>query len=317
MAACAAAGMAAALLGAQAPSPSPASAAAKDVEPEDVVATIGGVKVTAGMLQKLRSNLPPQFQQAVSRMNKKAFLKSYAELSTLARLAEKEEIPEREPYKDQLAFLRMNFLAQSYLAALNARIEVSPAELQKYYNDNKSNHEEALVRTIYVAFSPNADKQTNADPKAKKLLTEAEAKAKAENLAAQLRQGADFAKLAQENSDDATSAQKGGDLGGIKKNSPGIPAEVKQFIFALQPGEISAPLRQPAGYYVFKLDSVRTTPFEEVRASLTSTVQSLKVKAEIDRILATVEITYDNEAYFTEAPAAPATPPAAPPAPRP
>ena len=300
-------------LGAQTPPANPPANAAGKVRPDEVVATIEGEKFTAGRVQQLRGRVPPPFAQAVSRMNNKMFVKSYAELLALARRAEQEKLDEQDPYKDQLAFLRMNFLAQSYLNSMTRKISVSQAELEQYYNQHKSEYEEAGVKAIYIAFSPTAGKQPAADPQAKKPLTEDQAKAKAESLVAELKKGADFEKLARESSDDATSAKKGGSIGAVKRNAGDIPSELRDAIFGLKAGEITAPVRQSAGFYIFKLDSIRTVPYTEVAANIGAIVQGQKVRAELDQILASAKVTYDSESFFSEP--APTPPPPAPPGP--
>ena len=299
-------------LPAQTPNQTPAPAhphAAKPAGPDDVVATINGEKITPRKIQELRQSLPPQFQQAVSRMDEKAFLKSYAELLTMSQLAEKAKVVEHDPYRSQFAFLRMNFLAQAFLDHLNKNTPVIQDDYKRYYDEHKAEFQEAGVRTIYVAFSPNASAAPSNDPKAKRPLTEEQAKAKAESIWARLKKGADFAKLAEENSDDKASAEKGGDIGLIKGNSGGVPGELKTVIFSLKAGEMSVPVRQPAGFYIFKVESARTVPFEEAVVLMAPAVQSMKVKQELDKIMQSIQITYDNEAFFNaEAPAPPASP---------
>ncbi len=77
------------------------------------------------------------------------------------------------------------------------------------------------------------------------------AKRKAEGLRAQAAGGADFAQLAQANSEDI-SAQQGGDLGFFGKGSM-VPA-FEQAAFALQPGQISPVIETPYGYHVIKVE---------------------------------------------------------------
>ncbi len=291
------------LLLAQAPPP-------KRVEQDEVVATMDGEKLTPARIEELRESLPPQFRQAAGRMDNKQFLKSYAELLALSKLAEKEKTAELEPYKSQLAFLRMNFLAQTYVDHLSRQIHPSQEDLLKYYNEHKSEYEEASVRGIYVAFSPSTAKPEASSANAKKSVTEEQARAKAEGLRAQLKKGADFAKLAKENSDDASTADKGGDLGPLKRSSTSLPADVKNAIFGLKPGDISGPVRQPAGFYIFQLEKIRTLPFEEVSVNIAPMIQGIKMKEELDRIRNSIKITYDNESFFshTERPAPPPNP---------
>jgi peptidyl-prolyl cis-trans isomerase C len=281
---------------AQTPATLPAPGA-KPIGPNDVVATVEGEKMTPARIQQLRDSLPAQFQQTASRMDNKAFLKSYGELVALFKLAEKEKLADQEPFKGQLDFLRMNFLAQSYIEHLSRTIDVSQQDFLNYYNEHKADYEEATVRAIYIAFSTTPSAPSSA-ASGKKPLTEDQAKAKAEALVKQLRNGGDFAKLAQENSDDAATAQKGGELGVIKKSATGVPAELRQVIFGLKAGEVSDPVRQPAGFYIFKAENVRTIPFEEAAVSMAPAVRGAKVRAELDKVLKSVQVSYDNESFF-------------------
>ncbi len=277
---------------------------AKPASPGDVVATIDGEKITRGKIQQLREILPQQFRQAASRMDNKQFLRSYAELLALSKLAEKEKVTEQAPYKDQLGFLRMNFLAQTYVDSLSKRIQPSQEDLLKYYNEHKSDYGEATVRGIYVAFSPDAGKADSSGGNAKKSVTEEEAQAKAQALLAELKNGSDFAELAKANSDDAATPEKAT----IKRASSGLPPDVTKAIFGLTPGEVSPAIRQPAGFYIFKLETLRTLPFEEVSVNIATVVQGMKMKEELDRIRNNIKISYDNESFFSSAPA-PAPPP--------
>lgn len=99
---------------------------------------------------------------------------------------------------------------------------------------------------------------------------EAQVKAQAEKLMAELRGGADFATLAQQFSVDKGSAARGGDLGefGPGKMVPAFDAAV----FALKkPGELAGPVRTPFGYHIIELVSrqpARAKSFEQVLPEL-------------------------------------------------
>ena len=83
------------------------------------------------------------------------------------------------------------------------------------------------------------------------LLTEAQAKAKIQAIYQQLKGGADFAKLAEENSADPGSAKQGGDLGWL---DPG--ATVPEFdatMNKLQPGDISEPFQTQFGWHIVQV----------------------------------------------------------------
>lgn len=276
------------VLSAQTPSAKPPA-----VKPDDVVATVNGEKITAGMLQSLRNGAAQQFQKAVQQ-NNKDFLKSVAGLLALSKKGEQEKIDQKEPYRDQWLFLKMNFLANAYISYLNTQVQITQQEIQAQYEKNKEEYEEAMVRAIYIAFSRSGGD----DAQGRKRLTEAEAKAKAEKLAAALKKGADFAKTAKEDSDDAGSAEKGGDIGGIKRNATGVPAEIRMAVFALKPGEISEPVPQATGFYILQVDQIKTTPYEEAASNIATQLQTQKVQQEVQRILGSVEIQHLNQGFF-------------------
>lgn len=95
------------------------------------------------------------------------------------------------------------------------------------------------------------------------------ARAKAAALAGQARKGADFAQLAQANSDDPGSKDAGGDLGWVEKGV--MVGAFEDALFAMKAGEITGPVQTEYGFHVLKLDEVKGgqgKPFEEVREQL-------------------------------------------------
>ena len=73
-------------------------------------------------------------------------------------------------------------------------------------------------------------------------------------LVAKARKGADFGTLAQENSE-ASDAATGGNMGWRKADDlPGLFADT---VRKLKPGEISVPVRSPAGFHILKLQDRR------------------------------------------------------------
>lgn len=134
--------------------------------------------------------------------------------------------------------------------------------LRQRYEANKTRYgtsEQRLASHILVALPA---KPTPAQ--------DAAALAKARNLAAQARRpGGDFAALAKSGSDDVGSRDTGGDLGPVDKGVFGEAFD-KAF-FALQPGQVSEPVKLPDGYHVIlfrELVAGNAKPFEEVRAEL-------------------------------------------------
>lgn len=102
-----------------------------------------------------------------------------------------------------------------------------------------------------------------------------DARKKATELLAQIKAGADFAKLAKENSDDPGSAQKGGDLGFFGRKTMAQPFE--DAAYALEPGQVSELVKTNFGYHIIKLVEKRQTEDRTLRQILIST-QFARVK---------------------------------------
>jgi parvulin-like peptidyl-prolyl isomerase len=105
--------------------------------------------------------------------------------------------------------------------------------------------------------------------------------------AAELRQqalsGADFARLARENSDDPSARENGGLLGEVFLK--GLAPPYAQAVADLKAGDISAPLLAEHGYVIIKvLERVdeKTPSYEELQDDIRSYLYSQKMKARLD-----------------------------------
>lgn len=141
-------------------------------------------------------------------------------------------------------------------------VEPSESELQERYEQEKarfSTPEQRHAAQILIRPTDDSDE------------ARAAALAKATDLAGQARaEGADFAALARENSDDLGSRAQGGDLGWLESGLTD-PA-FDEALFALDAvGAVSDPVRTEEGYHVIALRELRPAtekPFEEVREQL-------------------------------------------------
>ena len=163
-----------------------------------------------------------------------------------------------------------------YLLADTARIKSqmmpSEAELQKRYEATKNDFkqpESAHILHILIKVDPNAAPEQDAA-----------AKAKAEGLVKQLRAGADFAKLAKENSGDPSSSSKGGDMGFVGRGMTVEPFDTEAFTIPLN--TISNPIRSKEfGYHIIKVLERRPAgyrSFDEVRGMLASQMADEQAK---------------------------------------
>lgn len=81
---------------------------------------------------------------------------------------------------------------------------------------------------------------------------ESQALARIIEVQQKLGSGTDFGELAKEYSDDTGSVEKGGDLGWIGKGQ-GLVQEFEDAAFALQPGQVSNPVKTEFGYHLIKV----------------------------------------------------------------
>lgn len=81
------------------------------------------------------------------------------------------------------------------------------------------------------------------------------ARAKAESLAKQLAEGADFAALAREQSEDPGSKDAGGDLGWIKRGQ--MTQAFEDALFGLDAGKTSAPVETEFGYHLIRVLEIK------------------------------------------------------------
>jgi peptidyl-prolyl cis-trans isomerase C len=233
-----------------------------DLPGETVVAIFGdGTKFTMADFRKIFEALPPANQQMALR-NREQWLHQWELLRKLTKMAEDAKLDQESPYKEALAWGRMNVLAQAQISAAINQVVVEPADIVKYYDSNKQKYTQIRVKAIYIAF--NEDGASSSTSKGKKPLTEAEARAKAAKLLAAIKGGADFVKLVKENSDDETSRAKDGDFATLR-SSDNIPDAFRAAVFALKKGEVSEPLKQPNGFYLLRAEEVTVRPLSEVR----------------------------------------------------
>ena len=106
--------------------------------------------------------------------------------------------------------------------------------------------------------------------------SDADAKKKIEEIAKRLAAGEDFAALAKEVSEDPGSANEGGDLGFA---GPGVydPAFEKA-LYALEEGQVSAPVRSDFGWHLIKLLGVQSPEVPTLESLKPELVRELKAQ---------------------------------------
>ncbi len=144
---------------------------------------------------------------------------------------------------------------------ISPKVTVQDSDVGAFYTQNQDRFKQGeSVHASHILFAV----PQNADPAQK-----AAARTKAQAALKQVRGGADFAKVAREQSQDTGSAQNGGDLGFFPKGQMAPTFEAAAF--ALKPGGISNLVETPFGFHIIKLQerrAPRTAPLAEVSGQI-------------------------------------------------
>jgi len=255
------------------PAPTPLTGSLPNLPDDEVVGTLSdGSTVTMADVKAVFGFLSPAQQQGIVR-DPAEFLHQWAVMRRLAQIATERKLNEQSPYKQALEQNRMNVLFQAAVNDTLNSFVVEPAEITKAYDLNKTKYTQVKVKAIYIAYS---ETPSTSVAKGKKPLTEAEAKAKATKLLAEIKGGADFVKLAKENSDDETSREKNGDFATLRF-ADNIPDAFREAIFKLKQGDTTEPLKQPNGYYLLRAEEVTVKPLSEVRDEIYNDLKNTKM----------------------------------------
>ena len=164
---------------------------------------------------------------------------------------EEEPLAYEEPEKRQLRFLLVDE------SAIFESLTLTDDEVRQYYDTNISQYTTpGQVRASQILLRIEDGE-------------EAAVEARAAELAAEARGGADFADLAREHSDDEATAADGGDLGVIE---PGrLVPEVEAAAFALDVDGVSDPVRSAFGFHVLRVTEKQEEtrqPLDDVREAI-------------------------------------------------
>jgi parvulin-like peptidyl-prolyl isomerase len=248
-----------------------------------------GTALTAGQLRGYLTMLDPAKQVSAAQAPE-TLIQEIAFMRKLAAKAVEDKLDQKSPAREQLEFNRLLMLSQIEVGDSMNQVQVDSKEILNYYNANRNKYKQVKVNAIYIAFGDSS--RTSGG---KKVLSEDEAKAKAAALLAQLRAGADFAKLAKEHSDDETSKEKDGYFATLNP-ADNIP-DAFRVVFQLKEGDITDPVRQENGYYLLKAEVVTVRPLSQVSDQIFSELKTQHFKEWMDKLHNETKVQYTNPAF--------------------
>jgi peptidyl-prolyl cis-trans isomerase SurA len=266
------------------------SCGCKRATPENVAATVNGRTITYPDLDKQyqaqfmsSSERPSDDQMMIQKLevlrtlvDNEIMLQRAEKLGLMAtdadvesRFAELKAPYTQEEFQKQLAARKMTVedmkaqlkrdlsITKLFNKEITSHIAISDKDVTDFYNSNKSgfNFPEPQVHLAQILVTPNPDPNVR-NLKNDKAQNDEQARKKMEMIAARLKQGEDFVALAQNLSEDPTSATNGGDLGfvpesALEKANP----EIRKMIQTASPGQATPVVKTAEGYRIFKVYS--------------------------------------------------------------
>ncbi len=166
---------------------------------------------------------------------------------------------------DLLLRVKLNMLSQKIeKKIIKAKSTVTPAQVEKYYNENKSKYGTPEKRDIRI------------------ILTKTEAEALAAKK--EIESGKSFASVAKDVSIDPTSKANGGEIKEVVKGEE--EKALSEAVFSAPKGVLSGPVKTPFGYYIFEVVSITpgtSEPFAKVKATIKQQLVSTGEQASLTK----------------------------------
>ena len=161
-----------------------------------------------------------------------------------------------------LKLVRARILQEKLFEEITSKVEVTDEDIQAYYEENKTQFEQPASRDVRHIL--------------------VKTKAKADQIHRQLENGADFARLARQFSEDESSAQQGGNF---TAQQGATVAPFDKVAFELETGELSQPVKTQFGWHLIEavedVEAASTQSLADVEEQISSTLLEQKKNTRI------------------------------------
>ncbi len=178
-------------------------------------------------------------------------------------------------FKDKM---KRQYLAQRVIGQeVGYRIQIPDAELQKYYEDHKTEYvrkEQVFLSQILISTEGKTPEQA------------AVAEQKAKDIVARARKGEKFSDLVRDNSDDPETVRTGGSLPAYQRGM--MEKSMEDVVFKEKKGFVTDPFQTPLGFVILRIDEryeAGQATFEEVRGEIQDRMARPKMEPKIREYL--------------------------------
>ena len=294
---------------------SPSTTDNSSVGPQTAVITIPGVcekkpapaaapcktVVTRAEFDELVQTMAPNIQPA----QKKQLATQYAMALVMAHKAHEMHLDQGAKYEQRLRLAKLGVLNKALGETLQEQASnISDKDLQDYYKANSVAYEETELQRIFVPKlkpqeskdeAQSKDKPSEEDAKKKEQESQAATKKLADSLRTRAAAGEDFDKLQEEAY--ASTGMKNKPptkLGKVRRN--GLPPDQLSVLDG-KVGDVSQPIANPSGYFIYKVGQKDTLPFDQVKQEISTTLSQQKLRDEMQAIQQSASPEL-NEKYF-------------------
>lgn len=267
-----------------------------DITPSTPVVTINGfcpgkqagsadckTEISKADIDKLASSV------GAPEARKRELANAYAQSLVMSTLAQERGIDKKPETQEVLHLLQMQTLSQMLARQIQQEAaNIPPADIAKYYTEHANQYEQATLQRVFIPKMP-------ANPQEK--VDEAAVKAEGGKIAiAAKAPNADFAKLQKQAYTDLeiTATPPPTELKDVRRdNIP--PTQAKAF--DAKEGEVSEPIDDAGGIYIYKVVSKKKLTQPEVEQDIKKTLEQERAQALMSKLVGNIKLDY-NEAYF-------------------
>ena len=182
-----------------------------------------------------------------------------------------------QAFEDWKAETKNSMLTQRVIGQeVNRKINVSKAEIEKVYNDNKDKFlrkDQIFLRELFLTTAGKTPAEMAAIEK------------KAKDLVARARKNEKFGDLVRDNSE-AESAQAGGDIGGYEKGQ--LDPVLEALVWEQAKAYVTEPVQRPNGWLILRVEErfkAGQATLEEVDAEIRDRLYGERMQPEIRKYL--------------------------------
>jgi parvulin-like peptidyl-prolyl isomerase len=188
------------------------------------------------------------------------------------------------------ADVRAQVVSEKLFETVTKDVNVTDADIQKYYDENKAQYEVQETRDVRHIL--------------------VKTKKQADDLYAQLQDGADFGKLAKQFSDDPGSKDNGGKYEAVQKGQ--FVPEFDKYLFSAETNALSKPVKTSFGWHLIEplseITPPTTTPLAEVKTTIRQQLEEQRKNEAMTKWIDGLPAKYEGKIAYQVGFAPPATP---------